>query len=139
MAQEATLQITMNIKTSRIDRKYTKSFKPNVSSTANGPSPGAFTASVGGTIIDFSAIGTPRLCWVENYDATNFVTIGLYDGSNFFPVFEVLPGEAWPIPLSRYLNQEFQGTGTGTNADVNDLMIIADTAPCRVSIEGFGR
>lgn len=116
------------------------SFKANVAGT-KGPSPGAVTVTVAGTDIDFSELTDPGLCHLHNQDAVNFVEYGVWDpeGNTFYPLGELLPGEAFPLRLSRNLQQEF-GTGTGTSgADTNRLRLKADTASVSVLVEAFER
>jgi hypothetical protein len=112
------------------------SFTADVSGT-NGPTPGAVTATVAGTVVSLAQLANPGLCRVMNIDATNFVTVGVDDGARFFPLMELLPGESYVFRLSRYLNEEFTDTGTGTNADANFLMVKANTAACVVVVEAF--
>ena len=102
-----------------------------------GPTPGQITALTTGTVINLSQLSTPGLARIMNLDDTNYVTIGVSDGSDFFPVLEMLPGETFPVRLSRYVNLEFDQTGTGTSADVNRLVAIANTAACEILIEAF--
>lgn len=102
-----------------------------------GPVPGMVTATVAGTTVDLSLLNTPGPCRIMNLDVTNYVTLGIYDGAAYFPLVEVRPGESFVFRLYRFLGSEFTGTGTGTPADVNTLMVKADTAACKVLIEAF--
>ncbi len=114
------------------------SFQATVTGS-KGPVPGAFTVTVFGTDVDFSELTTPGLCVFKNLDATNFATYGIWDPENlkFFPLGELLPGEAYPIRLSRDLEEEFQ-TGTGTTGeDTNRLRFKADTESVNISVEAF--
>lgn len=107
---------------------------------AKGPVPGAFTAEFpGGTDVDFSELTQPGMCRIANLDSTNFVTWGAYDPENqlFFPIGEILPGEFYPIRLSRLLAWEF-GTGAGTvGPETNRLRIRPSVADCEVLVEAF--
>lgn len=139
MADEITLNITLQVRNGNLDERTTPNqFNVDMAGT-RGPGPGSMTIPIGGKVIDFSPIGSPGICWIQNIDDTNFVTAGVYDGARFYPVAEIGPGEFYPLKLSRYLNQEFVGTGTGTNADQNYFMLIADTASCNVIIKAFER
>ena len=91
--------------------------------TANGPAPGAVTlsASGAGTLIGLSQLTLPGWCQVKNCDATNYCTIGLYDGTTFRPFIELQPGEVAVFRLSRTL------LTANTAADV--LHGLANTAP----------
>lgn len=113
-------------------------FNADVTGT-KGPSPGSMSASVEGTDVDFSELTTPGLCRISNQDATNFVTVGIWDpeGNKFYPIDEILPGESYIRRLSRDLQEEF-GTGTGTTgAETNRLRLKADTAAVNVLVEAF--
>ncbi len=113
-------------------------FKADVAGT-KGPVPGAITVTILGTDVDFGELTTPALCRIQNQDANNFVTYGIWDPENntFFPLGELLAGETYVLRLSRNLQEEFQ-TGTGTiGANTNRLRLKADTASLNVSIEAF--
>ena len=106
---------------------------------AKGPVPGSIDVSVAGTDVDFGELTQPSLCQIHNQDATNFVEFGIWDpeGSVFYPLGEVGPGETYTLKLSRNLQEQFQ-TGTGTTgADTNRLRIKADTAACHVFVGAF--
>ena len=114
------------------------SFVGDVSGT-KGPVPGAILATLAGVNVDFGELTTPSYCRIMNLDDTNFVEYGIWDpeGSTFYPLGEILPGESYVLRLSRNLSEEF-GTGTGTTgADTNRLRIKADTAACNVLVEAF--
>ncbi len=106
-------------------------------SAASAPTPGSVTATLAGADIDISQLTIPGLCRIQNLDATNYVTLGVWDGVSFFPVMEWLAGENFVIRLSRVIGEE-QGTGTGTiAADVNTLRLKADTAECECIVDIF--
>lgn len=102
-----------------------------------GPAVGTILVPLAGVNVDLSQLGTPGLCRIQNLDTTNYVVIGIYDGSIFFPMLELLPGESYPLRLYREIGTEFTGTGTGTPADVNNLRIKAFGGPCLVLVEAF--
>lgn len=139
MADEAQVRSSLQIKKGAIDYSSKPTvFNADVTGT-DGPTPGAITATVEGTDVDLSQLTTPALCRIQNLDATNFVTVGVWDPENntFFPVDEILAGETYVRRLSRDLQEEFQ-TGTGTiGADTNRLRIKADTASVNVLVEAF--
>jgi hypothetical protein len=137
VADEATITSQLVIRKGHITyQSQPAGFTADVDGT-NGPTPGAVTATVAGTVVSLAQLDNPGLCRVMNIDATNFVTVGVDDGLRFFPLMELLPGESYVFRLSRYLNEEFTDTGTGTNSDVNYLMVKADTASCVVVVEAF--
>jgi hypothetical protein len=113
-------------------------FQADVTGTF-GPTPGAFAASTAGTDVDLTELTTPGLCRIMNQDDTNYVTVGMWDpeGSTFYPMMELLPGETYVFRLSRSIEEEYS-TGTGTTgANTNRLRIKADTAACNVLVEAF--
>lgn len=116
-------------------RSNPQQFNATVDGT-KGPVPGAITVTTGGTDVDLSELTTPGLGRIMNLDPTNFVTYGTYDPDTgrFYPLQEVLPGETYPLRLSRSLGQELVGTGT---AGGNTFRIKADTASCNVLLEIF--
>lgn len=145
MADEATAQINLTVR--KVSGAVVliehfgagpSSFTEDVDGT-KGPSPGAFTATIEGTDVDFSALTTPWLCEFHNQDAVNFVDIGIWDpeGSKFYPFMRLNPGKKYIIPLSPDLQEEF-GTGTGTTgADTNRLRVKADTASVVIYVGAF--
>lgn len=104
-----------------------------------GPSPGQILVSVAGTDVDFSELTMPGDCWMMNLDEDNTVHGGIWepDTSRFYPLFELRPNKPVLIPLSRYLTEQFEGTGTGTGVANNTLRLKADTAACKVRVEAF--
>lgn len=136
MSNEATVRSYLRIKVGNVDyRSNSNEFRANVSD-GKGPSPGAVTVSVTGTDIDFSELTTPALCRLTNQDATNFVEYGMWDGVDFLPLGEILPGESYVIRLSRNLGSTY-GAGTGTTGSSKTFRVRADTAPCDVAVEAF--
>lgn len=137
MANEATVQSMLRINNgSLLYQSLPASFTADVNGT-KGPSPGNVLVAVTGTTISLSQVGTPGLARLQNLDEDNFVTVGVYDGASFYPLLELGPGETFVMRLSRYVNLEF--VGTGTNADTNQLRMMADTAACQVLVEVFER
>lgn len=132
MANEATIQHSIVISKDNLKfRPAPVNFRSNVSGT-KGPVPGAVRVSVLGTDIDFSELTTPGIVRITNISLLYFVEFGVYNGSTFFPVGELLPGESYIFRFSRYLNQGYVGTGTGT-----DSFRIRGQAPCDVVVEAF--
>lgn len=144
MANEA--QVTSILRILKRDGNLiTLSFQPSpVSFTVDvngskGPTPGALTIPVGGKVISFQELGTPGLCKLRNIDPDNYVTLGSRDPdtNRFYPFMELGPGEEYVIKLSRDLNEEYVGTGTGTTGPNNQIFAKANTAECVVIIEAF--
>jgi len=136
MAREATVQTQLRVRIGNINYVSNPSNFQATVTGINGPCPGAFAATLEGTDVNFSELTQPGLGIIKNIDSTNFVTVGIWDGVDFFPLMELLPGEFFPIRFSRYLTQEFM-TGTGTTGGGNTVRIKADTAPAKVVVEAF--
>lgn len=137
MSNEARVTGSLRIRKGNTDyQSRPTAFAADVAGT-KGPSPGTITITTTGTDINLSQVGLPGLCYIQNLDETNYVVVGVYDGTSFFPLLELLPGEGYPLRLYRYIGTEF--IGTGTPADVNTLRIKAFVAPCLVKVECFER
>jgi len=139
MADE--IQITSNLVINQSNLKYrsaTNAYRADMAG-AKGPSPGAITATVDGTEVDFSELTTPGICEIINIDETNYVEYGIWDAgaSIFYPLGELLPGESYIIRLSKNIQEEYAGTGTGTSASDNKLMFKANTASVVVVVNAF--
>lgn len=145
MANEISVRASLSIRAGSLDyASRPSSFRADlVSATPKGPTPGAITVAVTHTIIDLSELGTPGMAWLQNLDETNAVLVGVCVGlaGDFVPVVEILPGECYPLRLSRFLGQALDaGTGSGT-ADVATVYLAmkALAAPCVVRVEVFER
>lgn len=138
MANEATVRSSLQILEGKVDyRSQPTVFLADVAAGTKGPTPGALTATVAGIDVDLSELTVPGLCRIMNLDGTNFVEVGIWDGTTFFPMLDMLAGESYVIRLSQCLGEEF-GTGTGsTGPPINTLRIKADTASCDVLVEAF--
>ena len=148
MADEATIRSSITIlkrdANGVIQLQYVsqpQAFTADVSG-AKGPTPGSITATVAGTDIDLSELTTPGLCRIMNQDADNYVEVGIYDPelNLFYPLMELLPGESYPLRLSRLLGHQTGGTITGTGtltAKTNRLRIRGNSNNCNVLVEAF--
>ena len=145
MSNEATVQSNLNIRKSTsagvIVLEYRSNptmFRADVAGT-NGPTPGAVTVDVGpGTDISLDQLTSlGGLCWLQNMDDGNYVEYGIYDTSTteFYPLGELLPGETALLRLSRNLQKEYVGTGTGASGA--RLRFKANTAACVVRVDAF--
>lgn len=145
MANEARVQSSLSIRKSsgtitQIDyQSRPTAFLATVTGT-KGPVPGAITVTTAGTNVSLDELDLPGLCRIANLDASNYVTVGIYDPEldRFYPLADVLPGEFYLLRLSRHLGTEYDNaTGTGTSAFTNRLRIRANTASCNVLVEAF--
>lgn len=112
--------------------KYVKQigFRPS-QTTNNGPTPGAITATTGGVTLSLAQLTTPGLAAITNIDATNYVQIGLYISSTFYPFLDLLPGESFPIRLARDI--------LTANAGAAVIRLKANTASVIVTFDAFDK
>ena len=144
MSKEARVQVSLQIRkvSGEIvlldERTSPTSYIADVTGT-KGPSPGDLTIPVGGEAVNFGELDNPSLCWMMNRDATNYVTYGIWDvaADIFYPLGELRAGEMTVIRLSRALQEEYVGTGTGTTRPDNRFFMKANTAPVVVSVKAF--
>ncbi len=139
MANEAQVRSSLQIKVNNlVYQSNPTAFTATVTGT-KGPTPGALTITTGGEAVDLSELVQPALCRLMNLDATNYVTVGVRDTTSgkLYKVLELLPGETYVVRLSRFMNEDYDGTGTGTGADTVQLFLQADTASVNVLVEAF--
>jgi len=135
MANEIKVTTSLNINNGNQQFRNTPtSFSADMTGT-KGPSPGAVEVSPSGTDIDLSEIDTLGFCQLQNLDATNYVTYGIYspDSLDFYPLGELLAGEVAVFRLSRILDDP-----PGTSG-ARSLRFVADTAACDVIVNAFER
>lgn len=140
MADEARVNCGLQIVKDPLEyRSLPTTFTANVTGT-KGPVPGALAVSTAGTDVDLSELTDPGLCRIMNLDSTNYMEVGIWDGLEFIPFAEVLPGESYVLRLSRNLRVgPSYGTGTGTTDTGNTLRLKADTASVNALVEAFER
>lgn len=144
MANEASIRCSMIINQGNLRyQSYPTEFRADVAAGGVGPTPGSFLAALAGTRVDLDELTRPGgLCIIKNLDEANYVIVGIFDGVEFYPMLELLPGEFYPCRLSRELGRSV-GTGvpgTGAyDAGSYSLMVKATVAPCIVSVEAFDK
>lgn len=108
MANEITVRSGLQIQSTTNNLLFNTSpaltsFLANFAGTV-GPTPGTVSIATGGTTISLAALTAQGgWCLLRNLDLTNYVTYGVYNGSAFFPLGELLPGEWVIVRLSRTL------------------------------------
>lgn len=140
MANEINLRASLTIKKGALDFRSNPSQFILSQSGVGGPTPGTILCAVApGTDVDLTELTTPGACYLQNLDATNYVTVGIFDPetNRFFPMLELPPTVGYPVVLSRNIREEF-ATGTGTIGNLtNRLRIIANSAACLVCVAAF--
>ncbi len=140
MAGEARITSGLGIRADNIQyQSQPQAFQADVTGR-KGPTPGALTIPVYGKVIDLGELSTPGLCRVQNLDATNYITIGMYNPITdiFTPFMELLPGESYVFRFSRNIQEQYTGqTGTGTTGQINRMLAMANFAPAVLLVEAF--
>lgn len=125
MSDEATVRASLLIRSGSLyHQSKPDSFTADVTGV-KGPTPGAVDVDEDGTNIDLSQLTQPGLATIQNLDDALTIILGVYDTDNdlFIPVWELLPGEIYPLRFSRYFGQMF-AAGTGT-ADAGNVVLHA--------------
>lgn len=146
MADEASIRVGLYIrKTDPNDGTVTlvngpafsKAFQDDVSGTF-GPTPGTVAIPATGVSVPLTGITNPGWCWIENQGASSNVQVGVKDADSalFYPLLELKPGQALPLPLTTDLFEEYQGTGTGTGSPTNLLWLRAIDPTTRSATTG---
>lgn len=104
-----------------------------------GPSPGMLIVPTTGRDVYFTELTQPGWCYIQNLDSTNYVQVGIYDPQTgvYYPLLEFPPGIGYPVKLTRNLQEQYAGSGTGTTGPENYLRIKANRASCRVIVDAF--
>lgn len=127
MADEATIQCRLSIIKDNLEYANRPGFFSADVSGILGPTPGSFVATTAGVDVDLTNLTVPGLCVITNYDAANFVEVGIWDGSVvFYPLMDVLAGEQYALRLS-----------ASVEAGGASLRVRANTANCNISVEAF--
>ncbi len=137
MADEAIIRKSLQITNGEFKyRSFPTDFKQTVTGK-KGPVPGSLLISIFGTDISFTELTTPALCEIKNFDTTNFVEYGIFDGTEFYPLGEVLPETFEILRLSRNLGRSTL-TGTATvDTDTYTLRLKADSEDCECYVGAF--
>ena len=101
-----------------------------------GPSPGSFVATAAGVDVDLTNLTNPGIAVLKNIDDEFGAVYGVLDGSDFFPLGDLLPGEQYVIRLSQFLGQTL-GSGTGTGGPAVAFHIRGIGGDANVSVEAF--
>lgn len=119
MPNEVTVRSSIQITSTELNWRspFTEQFRADMTGR-RAPSPGGLVVTPAGVDVDLSEISSPSLYEIANLDdptTGNLITMGIWDGTEFYPLLEVLPGESYTGRLSRYLTTSIgAGSGTGT-------------------------
>jgi hypothetical protein len=146
MANEATITSQLQIQKRTTAGNLTflgfgpGSFSADVTGTL-GPTPGAVLVTTAGRDIYFTELTTPGFCVIANLEPAggNYFEYGIKDPQTnvYYPLGEVLPGESYVIRLSRNLQEQYAGSGTGTTGPENYLRLKANAGTVRAFVGAF--
>lgn len=139
MANEIRIQASLQInKGELVYQSQPSAFQADMN-TGKGPSPGVLIVPTSGRDVYFTELTTPGYCRLMNLDDTNYVEVGIKDPQSnlFYPLLELPAGESFIVKLSRNLQEQYAGSGTGTTTPENYLRLKANKATCNVLVEAF--
>jgi hypothetical protein len=135
MANEFDIRVSVGLRNGNTDfQSRPNAFKAD-QENVGGPTPGQILVSTDGTDVDLSELTTPGIAWLQNLSEDYYVEVGIWDATAgvFYPFAELLPGEFYPLRLSRYIQQEFSGTGTADTLSSSRLRFKAIGGACKVT------
>ena len=158
MANEITLSTSLSIFKADsngvvlLRKNYSTSFQNDMSGN-QGPYPGSLTVPTTGKLVYLTAeIVTAGWCWFANQGRADgaahtdeYIEIGVFDPQVtpapgvFHPLLELSPGEGFPVKLSRNLQEQYAGSGSGTTTPENYLYLKAYRASQIVNVEAFSK
>lgn len=146
MANEITVQSGLSIRNPATFLNYRSPVTGFVATiTGNkGPTPGAVTVTTTGGDVDLSGLTQPGMCCFTNIGrltgtalTTDYVQVGIHDGTLFHSFIELFPGESYVVRLSRDFGEENTVPGTGTSATINTLYAKAFGASQVLQVDAF--
>jgi len=136
MANEITISVNAQVRNGNLIDQTTSNYRADQNGLG-GPTPGALLISTAGEDVTLTDLTTPGLCVVQNIDETNYVEMGVHDGTLFHPFIEIQPGETYVFRFSRNLGEEDDVAGTGTTGTVNTIFARANTAPAWILVKAY--
>jgi hypothetical protein len=138
MSNEAIISVQLQVRIGSLNyQSLPPSYYGNIS-VANGPSPGVVTATPAGTVVAFTQLKVPGYFRIMNLQAVGspgYVEHGPWNGTDFFPYEELLPGETYVGRFSRNLGQEFIGTASSsTHVGPKEIMVKAHGAGGNIAV-----
>ena len=93
MANEITVALNVVVRKGNLSETLTANFKADQDGVG-GPTPGVLSISTAGEDITLTDLVTPGLCVAQNVDSTNYIELGVHDGTLYHPSLELQP--CWP-------------------------------------------
>lgn len=139
MANEIQIITQLNIvnQPQKVNERSSKNFRFDAEGDNKGPSPGALTIPTTGEDVSFIELSNPGPCRITN-KGTSYVDVGVWDGIEFMPLFEIGPGESYVNKISRNLGKSY-GLGTGTTDSGNTMRLKSYSGAVIVSVEAYNR
>lgn len=124
MANEIAYTAQLQIRNGATEyRSSPSTFNADQATAETGPVPGTVAATTAGVNVDLSGLSVPGFCFLQNLDADNYVTYGIFAGATFYPLGELLAGEHNVLRLSR------------TIVTSNNFRLVANTATVNVLVQ----
>lgn len=104
MANEVRVTAGLNIVHEKVDYQSRPStYLGDIAGSGYGPYPGVVeaTTAAAGVEVDLTVFTTPGYVRIQNLSNANFAEYGIHNGSTFYPLGELLPGETVPFRFSR--------------------------------------
>lgn len=113
MANEARMTVSLNINKGNLKENVNETFVADLTN-AEGPEPGYLDVPETGVNITFTNLTDPGLCIFKNVGSTYTVTLGISDGTEFYPLFDIKPGRFAAGEISEWIGTSLDSGGTGT-------------------------
>ena len=137
MSDEIKIRTQVTIRKGNVDYRSNPTQTVEDQTGEGGPAPGAFLVTTTGQNVDLSQFTTPGRVWIQNQDDTNYIEVGVHDGTLFHPFLEILQGNIETVRFSRNIGEEQTIPGTGTTGNVNTIYVKAHGASCWVTFDAF--
>lgn len=141
MANELRMTISVNVKKGNVNENISETFVASLTN-AEGPTPGYVVVPQLGVDVDLSELTTPGVCVIKNVHATYSLMVGISDGVEFYPMFNLAPGESCGGPLSQFIGTSLDATGTGTgtyDTGTYTLHLVGLGGASAAQVKAFGR
>lgn len=139
MANEITVRSGLTVKKNNVNYNASPSGFTTSMSGEGGPYIGTINVTEDGVDLDLSVIDTPGICRIQNLDTTAYLQVGTWnpDQSEFYPLLRFKPGESFVFRLDPDINEEYEGTGTGTSGQLNTTRLKSSSGTIKALVEVF--
>lgn len=137
MANEIQVNCSLSVTVGSLSYRSTPSSFVADLGIVSGPTPGNVIVPTNYVSIPLGGlISLGGLCRLQNLDPVNYVDVGIWDGSSYLPIIELMPGESYIVRLARHLGEDAIGTGS---IHPGLLYARANTASVNLLVEAFSK